>query len=78
MRTTINLPDHLLVEAKKLAAESNTSLTRVLEDRLRLYLAEERALIRRSRRPPPLPILSHVKPVAGVDLDDTSALLELE
>ena len=78
MRTTINLPDHLLVEAKKLAAERSKSLTHVLEDSLRLYLAEERARGHRARRPPPLPILSHVKLVAGVDLDDTSALLELE
>ena len=45
---------------------------------MRLYLAEERARGHRARRPPLLPILSHVKPVAGVDRDDTSALLELE
>ena len=78
MRTTVNLPDHLLVEAKKLAAERSTSLTRILEDSLRLYLAEERARGHRARKPPPLPILSHAKLVDGVDLDDTSALLELE
>ncbi len=38
MRTTIDIPDHLLVEAKQLAAERHLPLTRLFEDSLRLYL----------------------------------------
>ncbi len=78
MRTTINLPDALLVEAKKLAAKKGTSLTRVLEESLRLYLAEERARAQSARRPRSLPIIRDAVPQPGVDLDDTSTLLEVE
>ena len=77
MRTTINLPDHLLVEAKKVAADRNTSFTSLLEDSLRTYLAEERARGLRERRPLALPVLRQPRPNKGVDLDDSSALLEL-
>jgi len=35
MRTTVDLPVHLLVEAKKLAAERRLPLTRVFEDSVR-------------------------------------------
>lgn len=76
MRTTIDLPDHLLVDAKKLAAERHIPLTRVLEESLRAYLGEQR--LRRREEPPALPLLTEPVPVAGVDLDDTSRLWELE
>lgn len=76
MRTTIDLPDHLLVDAKKLAAERHVPLTRLLEESLRAYLGEQRL---RSREPiAPLPVLTSPAPMAGVDLDDTSRLWELE
>lgn len=77
MRTTVDLADALLVEAKRIAAERHTSLTRVLEESLRRYLAEERAGRRRARIAKPLPVIEGARPVKGVDLDDTSALLEL-
>ncbi|MBI3929040.1 MAG: hypothetical protein HY319_26085 [Armatimonadetes bacterium] len=32
MRTTVNIPDHLLVEAKKLAATRKISLTTAFEE----------------------------------------------
>lgn len=76
MRTTIDLPDRLLVEAKKLAAERHMPLTRVLEESLRAYLSEQRT--NRGQEPGPLPVLSEPVPVAGVDLDDTSRLWEME
>jgi hypothetical protein len=76
MRTTIDLPDHLLVDAKKLAAERHVPLTRVLEESLRAYLAEQR--LRAEAAPAPLPLLTEPRPVAGLDLDDTSRLWELE
>jgi hypothetical protein len=76
MRTTIDLPDHLLVDAKKLAAERHVPLTRVLEESLRSYLSEQR--LRASGETTPLPVLADPTPVAGVDLDDTSRLWEME
>jgi hypothetical protein len=77
MRTTIDIPDHLLVEAKQLAAERHLPLTRLFEDSLRLYLGEQR-LRRVQAEPAPLPLLRDPVPVAGIDLDDTSRLWELE
>lgn len=77
MRTTVVLPEHLLVEAKKLAADRKTSLTRVLEESLRGFLARERAAPR-VRPPASLPVLRRPRPARGVDLTDTSRLLETE
>jgi hypothetical protein len=76
MRTTVTLPDHLYVEAKRLAAARKTSVTALLEDALRALLAEAQRL------PEPaaggeLPFMDGGKPRAGVDLTDTSALLDL-
>lgn len=76
MRTTVDLPEHLLVEAKKLAAERRMPLTRVLEESLRAYLSEQR--LRDAASSPALPMLTRPVLVEGVDLDDTSRLLELE
>ena len=76
MRTTVDLPDHLLVDAKKLAAERHVPLTRLFEESLRIYLSEQR--IRRRSAPPPLPVLSKPRVVPGVDLNDTSTLWEIE
>jgi len=76
MRTTIDLPDHLLVDAKKLAAERHVPLTRLLEESLRAYLAVERS--RPRGKPEPLPVLTDPAPAPGIDLDDTSRLWELE
>lgn len=77
MRTTIDVPDHLLAEAKQLAAERRLPLTRLFEDSLRFYLREQR-LKQAQDAPPPLPILRDPVPVAGVDLDDTSRLWEID
>lgn len=76
MRTTIDLPEHLLVEAKKLAAEQRIPLTRLMEEGLRAYLSEQR--LRSREEPAPLPVLTEPSPVVGVDLDDTSRLWELD
>ena len=38
MKTTLNLNDQLLADAKALAAQQRTSLTRLIEDGLRLRL----------------------------------------
>jgi hypothetical protein len=76
MRTTVDLPDHLLVDAKKLAAELHVPLTRLLEESLRSYLSEQRLRIK--QEPTPLPVLTDPAPLPGLDLDDTSRLWEME
>jgi hypothetical protein len=75
VRTTIRLDERLLAEAKKYAAESGQTLTAVLTDALRESLARRHPLAKRKRVR-----LRTVKGTglrAGVDLDDTAALLEL-
>jgi len=75
MRMTINLPDDLLAELKKRAAESGRTLTALIEDVLR------EALARRRRRPQARQVqlttygARGLQP--GVDLDDTTALSDL-
>lgn len=76
MRTTIDIPEHLLVEAKQLAAERHLPLTRLFEDSLRLYLVEQ-GRRRAQAEPSSLPLLRDPVPVEGIDLDDTSRLWEL-
>ena len=77
MRTTINLPDDLIRQAKKAALEADTTLTEIIANALRVALAN------RSRKSgwtktdlsPYTCGTGGVQP--GVDLDDTSALLDL-
>jgi hypothetical protein len=76
MRTTVDLPEHLLVEAKKLAAQRHVPLTRLFEESVRLYLSEERGRVAAAKIS--LPVLRDPVPVPGVDLDDTSRLWELD
>jgi hypothetical protein len=75
MRTTVRLDPELLREAKRLAAEERTSLTAVLEGALREMLARRREHAQRPRLA--LPTYSGRGLQAGVDLDDSAALLEL-
>lgn len=76
MRTTVDVPEHLLAAAKQLAAATGRSFARIVEESLRAYLAEERGRARTPARA--LPIVRTAKPVRGIDLDDTSALLDVE
>ena len=76
MRTTVDLPDHLLIAAKKLAAERRLSLTRLIEESVRCYLSDQRMQVVKS--PAPLPVLRDPVPAPGVDLNDTSRLWEIE
>ena len=78
MRTPMTLPEHLLVEAKHAATERRTSLTRLVEEALRAYLAQLRAEPVPRGRLQPLPINRKSRPVRGVDPTDTSALMDLE
>jgi hypothetical protein len=75
MRTTINLPDDLILRAKKAALEADTTLTEFIANALRESLGQRR----RRKRTHELEInpsgSGGVFP--GVDLDDTSALLDI-
>lgn len=74
MRTTINLPDELIRQAKKAALQANTTLTEIIGDALRAALAKPQ----RKKPRKELELITYgqggVHP--GVDLDDTSALLD--
>ncbi|MHB8630325.1 MAG: ribbon-helix-helix protein, CopG family [Candidatus Limnocylindria bacterium] len=76
MRTTIRLDDRLLRDAKELAARNGRTLTDVIDDAVRQFLA--RAEDTRRTKPPPFRVATfkgRLRP--GVDLDDSAALLEL-
>jgi hypothetical protein len=75
MRTTIRLDDQLLKSAKRLAHDTGTSLTAVIENALRQILS--RRAIKRPRSPVKLTTASGRGVRPGVDLDDSSALLDV-
>lgn len=73
MRTTLDLDDALLREAKKKAAELGTSLTSLIEDALRLRLTPPP----RGRKPFRLELLTkRGRLLPGVDLADRDSLFE--
>lgn len=75
MRTTIRIDDHLLTEAKKLAAESKKSLTALIEDALRELLSRKK-----NKGQMTIAKLTTFKGKGlqpGIDLDDSAALLEM-
>ena len=76
MRTTVNIPQHLYVEARRLAAERRTSLTALLEEGLRVVLEEARrpVSVEADAR---LPLMDGGGLRKGVDLADTSELFDL-
>jgi hypothetical protein len=75
MRTTIRLDDDLLREAKSHAAATGRTLTGVIEDALRETLSRRRQ--RGSRPRVKLKTVGGSGTQPGVDLDDSSALLDL-
>ncbi|MEW6704851.1 MAG: DUF2191 domain-containing protein [Pseudomonadota bacterium] len=54
MKTTLDLSDALLSEAKALAARQHTTLTRVIEEGLRLRLQAQKAASKGRRRTLPV------------------------
>jgi hypothetical protein len=74
MRTTLALNDQLARRAKKLAAESGTTLTALIEDALRVRLATYE---RRTTRRVHLPTFHGTGVRADVDLSRTSSVLDL-
>lgn len=75
MRTTVRLDPRLLAEAKARAAASGTTLTALLEQALRESLARREA--KAAVRPVRLKTCKGGGLRAGVDLDDSAALLDL-
>jgi hypothetical protein len=76
-RTTVRLPHDLLARAKRKAAADGRTLTALIEDGLRLVVAEARKPERRRRILPPISkAIGGLMP--GVDLTDHSALQEMD
>jgi hypothetical protein len=73
MRTTITIDEHLLGEAKLMAARTHRTLTSVVEDALREALARRREPDQEV--PVELPTFEGQGLQTGIDLDDTAALL---
>ena len=75
MRTTIQIDDQLLSEAKQRAAQTGRTLKAVIEDALREALARKDAP--RADARVPLRTFKGRGLQRGVDLDDNSSLLDL-
>ena len=73
--TTLRLSDALIRKAKAHARKNDLTLTAVMERALSTYLAESAEPP--SAKPFTLPSFDLGGPLPGVDLDDTSALLDL-
>ncbi len=71
MKTTIDLPDDLLIEARKRAAEERTTLRAILERGLREQLARTKATRRPSARIQWVTVRGGLPP--DVDLSDRAA-----
>lgn len=54
MKTTLNIHDALLQEAKAFAARQQTTLTRLIEDGLRLRLRAQEVSVAKPSRPMPV------------------------
>jgi hypothetical protein len=77
VRTTIRLDDRLLRELKKHAAARGRTLTAIFEDAVRQFLARTAAGDGRPKAPPFRVITFKGRLRAGVDLDDSAALLDV-
>jgi predicted transcriptional regulator len=77
VRTTIRLPDELLREAKAHAASTGRTLTAVIADALRRELHGAGDSVARGRKQFRAHTVGGNGTRPGVDLDDTSGLLDL-
>ena len=75
MRTTINVDEQLLADAKLLAQQTGKTLTAVIEDALRERLARRHTCV--ASEPTRLPTVGGSGLMPGVDLDDSAGLREL-
>ena len=75
MRTTVRLDDKLLAEAKKLAIDTGRTFTQVIEDALRMALAQQKE--RKRTKPVKLHTFNGKGLQPGVDLSNNAALEDL-
>ncbi|HVW90363.1 MAG TPA: hypothetical protein VHC01_12945 [Gaiellaceae bacterium] len=75
MRTTVDIPETLLREAKERAARRGSTLGQVVEEALRATFARTDAAA--DEGPVELPTYGEGGVLPGVDLDDSAALLDL-
>ena len=75
MKTTLDINDQLLANAKALAAQQRTSLTRLIEEGLQLRLRLQAAAPRRGKQRLPV-IKGSGGLLAGVDPLNNRAMLE--
>ena len=76
-RTTVRLPADLLNRAKRKAAAERRTLTSLIEDGLRLVVADSGKVVKRKRVLPPVSKATG-GPMPGIDLTDLSALVEMD
>ena len=76
MRTTLNIADELLIEAKQLAARTGRTLTSVVEDALRAAFSRASTPRKEAERFE-LPTSGEGGVLPGVDLDNSAALLDI-
>ena len=74
MRTTVDIPDALLREAKRRAAQDGKTLGQVVEDALR---SSFQRLDAAAAAPAALPTYGEGGLLPGVDLDDSASLLDV-
>jgi hypothetical protein len=74
MRTTVNIDEHLLSEAKKQALESGSTLNRVIEDALRKTLLTKKYI---KKNKVSLVTAGRSGLRHGVNLDDNQSLLDI-
>jgi hypothetical protein len=73
MRTTVRLDQELLAQAKALAARTHRTLNELIEQALRARIEVERS----AQRPAgSIPTFSGRGPRPGIDINDTSTLLD--
>lgn len=75
MRTTLDIDDHLLQDARAAAVQSGRTLTAVVEDALRVVLAKQEDVAPKSGIVWPSFNSGGLQP--GVDLDDSASLWDL-
>jgi hypothetical protein len=75
MRTTVRLDDKLLAEAKKLALDTGRTFTQVIEDALRMSLAQRRE--KKKAKPIKLHSFTGDGVQPGVDLSNNAAIGDL-
>jgi len=76
-RTTVRLPKELLRRAKRKAADEGRTLTALIEDGLRLVVAEDRKRAKRPRGPLPVSkATGGTRP--GIDISNSAAIQEMD